>query len=73
MATKVGSAGRFGPRYGKTIRQKVAAIESRMRAAHVCPFCTAKKVKRVFVGVWSCKKCGKKFAGRAYVPSEKRR
>ncbi len=72
MANKVGSAGRFGPRYGKTIRQKVSRIEARMRSTHGCPYCLTRKVKRVFVGVWKCHKCQAKFAGRAYVPSERR-
>ena len=68
---KVGTAGRFGPRYGKTIRQKTTLIESRLRAGHSCPYCLAvKKVRRLASGIWSCRKCQSTFAGRAYVPRE---
>lgn len=65
----VGRAGRFGARYGSTLRKKVAAIESKMKAKHRCPRCqTLGSLRRVSVGVWSCKKCGYTFAGGAYVP-----
>ena len=69
MATKkVGSAGRFGARYGKTIKVKVAKIEQRQRQKHKCPDCAKHQVKRVSLGIYHCGKCGKKFAGKAYVP-----
>lgn len=65
----VGSAGRFGARYGSTLRKKVAAIEARMRAPHRCPRCrTAGSLRRESVGVWYCRKCNYKFAGGAWVP-----
>ncbi|HDI46239.1 MAG TPA: 50S ribosomal protein L37ae, partial [Candidatus Methanomethylia archaeon] len=35
----VGPAGRFGPRYGSTIRKKVKMIEVKMRAPVRCPRC----------------------------------
>lgn len=65
---KVGTAGRFGPRYGKKVREKIAEIEAIQRQKHVCPKCKKKAVKRVSSGVWECLKCGTKFAGKAYVP-----
>jgi large subunit ribosomal protein L37Ae len=70
MATrKVGSAGRFGSRYGKRIREKVADIEKVQKQRHVCPVCKMQYVKRLSSGIWKCKKCGAKFAGLAYYPS----
>lgn len=67
MATKkVGSAGRFGVRYGKTIRVKVAEIESRQRGRHVCPYCEKKQVRRVSLGIYTCRKCHSTFTGKAY-------
>lgn len=65
----VGSAGRFGARYGATLRKKVRIIEEKMRAPHRCPRCRVPgKLKRVSVGIWTCRKCGYTFAGGAWVP-----
>ncbi|MEM4576830.1 MAG: 50S ribosomal protein L37ae [Candidatus Nezhaarchaeales archaeon] len=67
---KVGRAGRFGARYGATIRKRVAEIEATMKALHKCPFCySIGKVKRKAVGIWYCKKCKAVFAGGAYTPA----
>jgi len=65
----VGSAGRFGARYGSTLRKKVALMEARMRGPHRCPRClTLGGLKRVSIGIWRCRKCGYTFAGGAWVP-----
>lgn len=66
---KAGSAGRFGPRYGRKIRSRVAEIESSSRARHVCPDCLRKTLKRQAAGIWHCRKCGVTFAGGAYKPT----
>ena len=66
---KLGSAARFGARYGKKIKDLVAAIEASSRAKHVCPSCGRKSLKRISSGIWLCRKCGKKMAGGAYSPS----
>ncbi|MDN5358793.1 MAG: large subunit ribosomal protein L37Ae [Candidatus Diapherotrites archaeon] len=63
---KVGSAGRFGPRYGVKIRKLVAKIERVQRSKMVCPRCGAKAVKRAGYGIYQCRKCGAVFAGGAY-------
>ena len=68
MARKVGTGGRFGTRYGKNIRQKIADIEKIQKQRHLCPNCNMPYVKRVSSGVWKCKKCGTKFASSAYFP-----
>ena len=66
MTKKVGSAGRFGVRYGRKIRKRVADIEKKQKKFYVCPSCNVVRVKRVSAGIWKCKKCGLKFTGRAY-------
>jgi large subunit ribosomal protein L37Ae len=65
---KVGSAGRFGARYGGLARKKVATIERVQRAKHTCSACGADAVRRVSTGIWECRKCGHTFAGGAYMP-----
>ncbi len=67
MTTKrVKSAGRFGVRYGKRIRQLVVDIEQKQKQKHICPYCNKGRVKRLASGIWQCKKCKAKFAGKAY-------
>ena len=63
-----GSAGRFGPRYGRFIRKRVNEVEKVAKAKHVCPRCDTKAVSRKGTGIWECRKCGFKYAGGAYVP-----
>ena len=66
MTRKVGTSGRFGVRYGRKVRKKVADIEKKQKATYPCPYCNFVRVKRVAAGIWACKKCGSKFTGRAY-------
>lgn len=64
-----GIAGRFGARYGSSLRKKWRKIAERRYAETLCPFCKAKvTMKRVSVGIWQCPKCGTVFAGGAYTP-----
>lgn len=61
---KVGSAGRFGARYGRVARRRVAEIEEEMENATV----DDDSVKRVGTGIWVNEETGEKFAGGAYRP-----
>ena len=65
--TKVGVSGKFGPRYGKTVRENVRKIEEKSKKKHKCPRCGKTGLKRKSYGIWECK-CGAKFAGGAWVP-----
>ncbi len=67
---KTGSAGRLGARYGGTIKHKLSKIEAKQKAKYTCPKCMKDKVKRVSAGIWQCKSCSVKFAGRAYTFNE---
>jgi large subunit ribosomal protein L37Ae len=67
MTKKVGSTGRYGPRYGTKSKKIIAAVESK-QGKDPCPFCERKTLKRIAPGIWYCKKCKKKFAGGAYFP-----
>lgn len=67
MATKkVGTTGRFGARYGRRQRQKVAEVEKKLKTWHACPYCKKKRVKRIALGIWFCRHCKSKFTGKAY-------
>lgn len=65
---KAKSAGRFGARYGKTVKERLVKIEQKQRKKQVCPFCKKPGAKRLSKGLWQCtkKNCGKKFASDTY-------
>ncbi len=63
---KTKSAGRFGARYGKTVKDKFVKVESKQRMKQTCPFCKKVGVKRISKGVWKCHRCDKKFASNTY-------
>lgn len=63
---KVRAAGRFGARYGKTIRDKLVHVEDKQRVRQKCPFCEKYGVKKISKGIWSCPKCNKTFASNTY-------
>ena len=65
---RTGSAGRFGARYGRVARRRVAEIEGTMRDEHECPDCGEDRVERQGTGVWECGYCGYSFTGGAYQP-----
>lgn len=65
----VKSVGRFGPRYGATLRKRLLAIERKSEGGLRCPKCkTVDKLVRVSAGIWDCEACGIRFAGGAFVP-----
>ena len=65
----VGIAGRFGARYGATLRKRWKEVMERRYSPHQCPFCgTVGHVKRISVGLWMCTKCKTVWAGAAYTP-----
>ena len=65
---KLGTAGRFGARYGRKIRQNVLKVERLQKIKHTCPYCKKIGVKRLSSGIWYCTKCDSKFAGKSYTP-----
>ncbi|MBN1328020.1 MAG: 50S ribosomal protein L37ae [Candidatus Heimdallarchaeota archaeon] len=65
---KVGTTGRFGPRYGSQLKKRFLKIENSTDATHKCPNCATPAVIRKSVGIWECKKCNLSFAGGAWIP-----
>src|SRR3989338_11574777 len=67
----LGSVKRFGARYGRKLKLKLSKIETEQRKLHKCPYCNKMAVKRVAMGIWNCRKCKAKFAGKAYSVKKK--
>ncbi|KAF2861404.1 putative 60S ribosomal protein L43 [Piedraia hortae CBS 480.64] len=63
---KVGITGKYGTRYGASLRKQVKKIEISQHAKYTCTFCGKTTVKRHSVGIWNCKSCKKTMAGGAY-------
>ena len=66
-----GSIKRFGARYGRSLKHKLAAIEQVLKKKQLCPYCRNNSVKRLAVGIWHCTKCKSKFTGKAYSVEKK--
>jgi large subunit ribosomal protein L37Ae len=66
MAERKKTITRYGARYGRTIRERLADVEAGYRGSHKCPYCAYVKVYRKAAGIWECGKCGVKFTSRAY-------
>ncbi|MFH1424170.1 MAG: 50S ribosomal protein L37ae [archaeon] len=66
---KVGSAGRFGAKYGRSVRMQTKVIDAISKAKHECPRCSGLKVTRKAAGIWECSRCKSVFAGGAYSPA----
>jgi len=66
---KAGITGKYGTRYGSSLRKVIKKIEISQHAKYECPFCGKVSVKRSCVGIWDCKACKKRMAGGAYVLS----
>ena len=70
MAETIKSTKRFGPRYGRKLKERFGKLEELQRKKHICPYCKAQKVKRVALGIWNCRKCDAQFTGKAYTIGE---
>jgi len=67
---KVGSTGRFGPRYGVSVRRRVGTVEKKQRQKHECPSCSKINVKRISTGIFKCSSCEYQYASGAYYPTK---
>ncbi|MFH0829767.1 MAG: 50S ribosomal protein L37ae [Candidatus Aenigmatarchaeota archaeon] len=68
VSIKLGSAGRWGARYGTRTKKVVAVMEREQNKPQACIRCERPAARRVAAGVWTCRKCGLKWAGGAYFP-----
>merc|ERR1712003_233165 len=66
---KVGITGKYGTRYGASLRKMIKKIEISQHAKYTCMFCGKDTMKRSCVGIWTCQACRKTVAGGAYAVS----
>ncbi|KAM3119951.1 putative ribosomal protein eL43 [Candidozyma auris] len=66
---KVGITGKFGVRYGSSLRRQTKKLEVQQHAKYDCSFCGKRTTRRTAAGIWHCKACGKTVAGGAYTVS----
>ncbi|KRX22792.1 rRNA-processing protein FCF1 -like protein, partial [Trichinella nelsoni] len=64
---KVGITGKYGTRYGASLRKTIKKMEITQHSKYTCLFCGKENMKRRAVGIWKCKSCKKTVAGGAYV------
>ena len=66
MCRQVGVVGKYGTRYGASLRKIIKKVEITQHAKYTCAFCGKDSVKRSVVGIWTCRACKKQVAGGAY-------
>lgn len=66
---KVGITGKYGTRYGASLRRQIKKIEISQHSKYTCTFCGKDSVKRKAVGIWECRACKKVIAGGAWTLS----
>eukprot|EP00434_Breviolum_minutum_P021513 symbB.v1.2.018984.t1/scaffold1531.1/size113404/3 len=68
---KVGITGKYGTRYGASLRKIIKRYEIQQRARYMCSFCGKENVKRVAGGIWQCKSktCNRIMAGGCWTLS----
>ncbi len=70
---KVGISGKFGARYGSTMRARWRKIAEVQKGIVKCPKCESRvRNIRQTIGVWECPRCGAKFTGGAWAPNTDR-
>ncbi|KAK9900359.1 ribosomal protein L37a [Cystobasidium minutum MCA 4210] len=63
---KAGITGKYGTRYGASLRKEIKKMEISQHAKYTCSFCGKDAVRRTAVGIWHCKGCRKTTAGGAW-------
>ena len=63
---KVGIVGKFGTKFGATLRKIVKKFEVTKKAKYLSPFSGKESVRRQAVGIWKCKDTNRKIAGGAW-------
>ncbi|XP_051829977.1 60S ribosomal protein L37a-like [Antechinus flavipes] len=63
---KVGIVGKYGTRYGASLRKMMEKIDISLHATYTCFFCSKTKMKRMALGICHCGSCVKMIAGGSW-------
>jgi large subunit ribosomal protein L37Ae len=63
---KAGVVGKYGTRYGASLRKQIKKMEITQHASFTCSFCGKDTMRRQAVGIWHCGGCKKTVAGGAW-------
>ncbi|ELQ75473.1 60S ribosomal protein L37 [Trachipleistophora hominis] len=63
---KVGITGKFGVRYGSSLRKRAKICMDQKKKKYECPFCGKSNVRWQAIGLWKCKSCEKVMSGGGY-------
>lgn len=66
---KAGITGKYGTRYGSSMRKITKKYEVAKKMRYVCPFCGKPHMKRLSIGIWRCSACYKTLVGGAWTPT----
>mmetsp|Transcript_20160 Transcript_20160/g.56774 ORF Transcript_20160/g.56774 Transcript_20160/m.56774 type:complete len:101 (+) Transcript_20160:67-369(+) len=66
---RVGITGKYGTRYGASLRKISKKYEIQQHAKYMCTFCGKENVKRLAGGIWQCKskQCKRTIAGGCWL------
>lgn len=60
---KVGITGKFGVRYGSSLRKRAKICMEQKKKKYECPACGKQNVKWQAIGLWKCKSCNRVMSG----------
>ncbi|KAH0730227.1 hypothetical protein KY289_001415 [Solanum tuberosum] len=63
---KAGIVGKYGTRYGASLRKQIKKLEVTQHNKYFCEFCRKYAIKRKAFCIWGCKDCGKVKGCGAY-------
>ena len=66
---KVGITGKYGTRYGSSLRKIIKKFEVSQHCSYLCNFCGKSSLKRNALGIWKCKACKITQSGGAWEPT----
>ncbi|OBS81014.1 hypothetical protein A6R68_20787 [Neotoma lepida] len=66
ISSNVRIVGKYGTRYGASLRKMVKKIEISQHTKYTCSFCGKTKMKRRAIGIWHCSSCMKTVAAGAW-------